>query len=130
MLIQKKGQEIQRKTAKANELSNFILCYPLSSVGVRPQVQQLEKRKEKRNRKMDREYERFLIVLCCFEVFLFEKSEWTAHEDWCKNLAMSSAFQIALLSKYDGRSVNAVCIQLHNQDQCFQSDKRAFKQNA
>lgn len=77
----------------------------LSSVRARPQVQQLGKCKEENNRKMDREYERFLILSCCFEVCPFEKSEWTAHADWCKNLAMSLAFQIALLSKYDERSV-------------------------
>lgn len=53
----------------------------LSSVRARPQVQQLGKCKEENNRKMDREYERFLILSCCFEVCPFEKSEWTAHAD-------------------------------------------------
>lgn len=109
-----------------------ILCFPCSSVEVRPQVQQLGNCKEVRNKKMDRECERFLLLLsCCFEVSVFEKSEWTAQAEWCKNLAMSSAFHIALMSKYDGWSVmNAVCIQLHSQVQCFQSDKRALKENA
>lgn len=108
-----------------------ILCFCCSSVEVRPQVQQLGNCKEVRNKKMDRECERFLLLSCCFEVSVFEKSEWTAQAEWCKNLAMSSAFHIAMMSKYDGWSVmNAVCIQLHSQVQCFQSDKKTLKDNA
>lgn len=81
MFIQEEKPSYLKNREQTNELPNFILCFPRSSVGVRPQVQQLGKCKEERNRKMDREYERFLILSCCFEVFLFEKSEWTAHAD-------------------------------------------------
>lgn len=120
-----------RHRKQDNKMPNLIVCSPCSSVEVRPQVQQLGNCKEVRNKKMDRECERFLLLSCCFEVSVFEKLEWTAQAEWCKILAMSSAFQIVLLCKYDGWSVmNAASIQLHSQLQCFQSDKRAWKENA
>lgn len=81
MFIQEKKPNNLRDRVQDNELPNLVLSFPCSSVEFRPQVQQLGNCKEVRNKKMDRECERFLLLSCYFEVSLFEKSEWTAQAD-------------------------------------------------